>query len=78
MYIIIKPLFNILIKSGFHCLALFTLSICWPSSAKLKTVLSICMHLLGAEALYCAGHRVNRMLECKENTFFKAFITHKC
>lgn len=36
------------------------------------------MHLLGAEALYCAGHRVNRMLECKKNAFFRAFITHEC
>lgn len=36
------------------------------------------MHLLEGEALYGAGHRVNRMLECKKNAFFRAFITHEC
>ena len=36
------------------------------------------MHLLGTEALYGAVHRVNRMLECKENSCSSAFITRKC
>jgi len=36
------------------------------------------MHLLEGEALYGAVHRVNRMLECKENSCSSAFITQKC